>query len=307
MRKTAESVRALQRKKAPYKAKVELIRSKQLPKALYGCETAPVNESALKQLQTRIVDTLTFTTTRRSADLTFATAANGKEVDPDVAIFKNRVLGMRRARVICEENRKMIDQIMETYLEAKEPGIFEYSKANGEALKEKEESGEPMSRQRAKIRRQCKPKGAIGYLLETVHLNQACMDMEFNIWQYNQTPIRVTEVVYQVVGPQVQQMAARNRTARKEDSREECMGLKEIDREATYVMIKGATDEDMMVLNITTSRGRARHGRKRQHTKQGKRRRTCVSYVGSRKDRTTFGRATCLKKIEKWLTRNWQH
>ena len=105
MRKTAESVRALQRKRAPYKAKAELIRSKQLPKALYGCETAPVNESALKKLQTKIVDTLTFTTTRRSADLTFAVAARGMEVDPDIAIFKNRVLGMRRARVVCEENK----------------------------------------------------------------------------------------------------------------------------------------------------------------------------------------------------------
>ena len=112
MRKTAESLRALQRKKALYKAKVGLIRSKQLPKALYGCETAPVNESALTKLQTRIVDTLTFTTTMRSPDLTFAVAANGIEVGPDIAIFKNRVLGMRRARVVCEENKKRIDPIM---------------------------------------------------------------------------------------------------------------------------------------------------------------------------------------------------
>ena len=50
MRKTTDSVRALQRRKAPYKAKAELIRTKQLPKALYGCETTPVNESALKKL-----------------------------------------------------------------------------------------------------------------------------------------------------------------------------------------------------------------------------------------------------------------
>jgi hypothetical protein len=55
MRKTAESVRALQKRRAPYKAKAELIRTKQLPKALYGCETAPVNESALKKLQTKIL------------------------------------------------------------------------------------------------------------------------------------------------------------------------------------------------------------------------------------------------------------
>ena len=93
MRKTAESVRTLQRRRAPYKAKVELIKTKQLPKTLYGCETAPVNESALKKLQTNIVDTLTFTTSRRSVDLTFAAAAQGKEVDPDIEIFTCRVLG----------------------------------------------------------------------------------------------------------------------------------------------------------------------------------------------------------------------
>ena len=114
-----------------------------------------------------------------------------------------------------------------TRLELKEPGIFACSKVKGEALKEKEESGEPMSKQRVKLRRQCKPKGAIGYLLGTVHLNKACMDMDFNIWQYNQVPIRATEAAYQVVGPQVQHMAARNRIARKEDPGEECMDLKE--------------------------------------------------------------------------------
>ena len=116
----------------------------------------------------------------------------------------------------------MIDEIMKGYLAKVEPGIFEYSKAEGDAPKEKEQSGEPMSKQRAKLRRQCKPKGPIGFLLETVHINQAKIDMQFNIWQYNQTPIRTVDAAHQVIGPHVQQMAARNRTARKEDSREEC-------------------------------------------------------------------------------------
>ena len=107
-----------------------------------------------------------------------------------------------------------------------------------------------MSKQRSKLRKQCKPKGPIGYLLETVHLNQASMDMDCNIWQYNQTPIRITNAAHQVIGPQIQQMAARNRTARKEDSREECRNLREIDREATNSKNKGLTEEDMMILNV---------------------------------------------------------
>ena len=46
-------------------------------------------------------------------------------------------------------------------------------------------------------------------------------------------------------------MAARNRTARMEDTREECMDLKEIDKEATNVKIKEATENDYLILNLT--------------------------------------------------------
>ena len=158
---------------------------------MYGCETAPVNEGAFKRLQTAIVDTLTFTTPRMSVDLTFAVASHGTDVDPDVAISKNRVLGLRRARITVEANAKIVDEIMELYLKQKEPGIMEYSSENYEELKYKEDAGEPMSKQRSKIRKQCKPKGVVGYLLESAHLNRASMDLSFNIWQYNQAPIRI--------------------------------------------------------------------------------------------------------------------
>ena len=48
MRNTVDSLRVLRHKKAPYRAKTEILRAKQLPRALYGCETAPVNEGVLK-------------------------------------------------------------------------------------------------------------------------------------------------------------------------------------------------------------------------------------------------------------------
>ena len=151
MYKTVDSLRVLRYKKAPYKAKIELIRAKQLPKALYGCETAPVNEGALNKLQAAIVDTITFTTGRRSSDLTLSVATNGVEVDPDVIIFKNRVLGMRRAKALGKENEELIENIMEIYSRNKEPGIMEYSEDQIEKLKEKEDGGEPMSRQQNHI------------------------------------------------------------------------------------------------------------------------------------------------------------
>ena len=92
MRTTADGIKYMQMKQAPYKANAYLISAKKLPNALYGCDTAPGNEGALTRLQSAIVDTLTITTTRRSVDLTFAVASQGTDVDPDVVIFKHRVL-----------------------------------------------------------------------------------------------------------------------------------------------------------------------------------------------------------------------
>ena len=149
-------------------------------------------------------------------------------------------------------NEKIIAGIVEQYSKQKEPGTMDYSSDNYEALKYKEDAaGEPMSKQRSKIRKQCKPKGAVGTLLESVHLNRASMDLSFNIWQCNQAPTRIKDVAYQMLGPQVQQMAARNRTRRMEGTRVECVDLMEIDKEATNVKIENADDSDYMILNLT--------------------------------------------------------
>ena len=80
-----------------------------------------------------------------------------------------------------------------------------------------------MSREKTIACKQCKPRGVIGYLMESVHLNSASMDRSFRIWQHNQPPICVAKVACQVLGPQIQQMAARNRTRRKEDTRRDCI------------------------------------------------------------------------------------
>ena len=95
-----------------------------------------------------------------------------------------------------------------------------------------------MSKERSRIRTQCNPKGAVGYMLETLHLNAPSMDMGLNIWQYNQPPIKLKDDPYQVLGPQVQQMAARNWTRRMIGTKEECMGLEEIDKEAHIESMK---------------------------------------------------------------------
>ena len=68
---------------------------------------------------------------------------------------------------------------------------MEYSNEEYEKLHDKEKAVELVSKERSRIRKQCNPGGAVGYLLETLHLNAASMDMGLNIWQYNHPPIRI--------------------------------------------------------------------------------------------------------------------
>ena len=86
MRKSSESVVRLKMKKMPYSKKGQIVKMKLLPKALYACEMAPVNEGALSELRAELANTLTYTTTRRAADLVFAMASGKSDLDPDVEI-----------------------------------------------------------------------------------------------------------------------------------------------------------------------------------------------------------------------------
>ena len=71
MRQTASSAGRLEKHKAPYAKNVEMIRAKKPPMGLYGCELAPVNESAMRTLRSAIASCLTSTNSGRSVDLTF--------------------------------------------------------------------------------------------------------------------------------------------------------------------------------------------------------------------------------------------
>ena len=96
LEKVAEEMELLNQVKAPYGRKAMIVRSAKLPKALYGCEVAPVNERALRTLRARIAKTLAYTTEQRSTDLTFATCSNGPDLDPDIHILARRAVALRR-------------------------------------------------------------------------------------------------------------------------------------------------------------------------------------------------------------------
>ena len=117
----------------------------------------------------------------------------------------------------------------EGYQARNQPGIH---KARDDEQPE-EVGGDPTMRQRAKLRKWCRPMGPIGLLLESVHLQSASIDSQWRYCQFNQTPIDIVDGPAQLLSPLLLRAAARNRTARAEGSRKETAGLIEIDTYAT--------------------------------------------------------------------------
>ena len=82
--------------KAPYEKKEKVIRGKLLPKGLFGCESTPINETAMQKFRTAIATALTFATSKRSTDFAFAVASGRTDLDPDVEVYARRVTMYRR-------------------------------------------------------------------------------------------------------------------------------------------------------------------------------------------------------------------
>ena len=100
------------------------------------------------------------------------------------------------------------------------------------------------------MRRACKPRGPIGYLLESVHLQGAAMDKNFVVQQWNQPAIEILNVPYQHLANLIRQMCTRNRTRCEEGCRKETVELHEIDRAATKAETKKMDEQETATLNI---------------------------------------------------------
>ena len=132
MEATALEVDSLNKVKTPYEKKAKIIRNAKLPKALYGCEVAPVNETALRSLRTAVTRTLTFTTDQTSSDLTFATASHGPDLDPETSIFARRAMAVRRYFNKSKANAEKVRTIMAAYRNKREPGMHQDKELAGD-------------------------------------------------------------------------------------------------------------------------------------------------------------------------------
>ena len=125
LREAAESTDKLNFFRAPYEKKEKIIRSKLIPKGLFGCELGPINETAMRVFRTAVASCLTFVTTRRAVDLTFTAATRGNDVDPDIVVVCRTAAAARRAVAKDKGARKMMQEILERYEEKTNQGFSE--------------------------------------------------------------------------------------------------------------------------------------------------------------------------------------
>ena len=137
-----------------------------MPNALYGCEVTPVNETALRVLRSSFVRCMTYTTVRRSANLVFAMAPEGSDLDPDINIFVRRAAAARIYPTKNPANQDTMEEVARISAARKEPGIYQ----GDEILDNKELGGGPATKERATLRKEGKPEGPYGLLLESVHV-----------------------------------------------------------------------------------------------------------------------------------------
>ena len=119
-----------------------MVKGKILPMGLYGCEVAPLNEAVLTRFRGAIANVVTFTTSRRSVDLTYAVTAGKGDLGPDVEICKRRVTALGRCYHRNEEEAGMIQEINSRYTEGDEPA----TKHTKEDLQGKDELGPSVER-----------------------------------------------------------------------------------------------------------------------------------------------------------------
>ena len=135
-----------------------------------------------------MADVTTFTTTRRSLELTFAIAASERcDPDPDLEATCRRIIAFRRHATKANETGRLARRNLEDYCNAKAKGTNQ----EGEALQKKTLGGTPPSKSRMELRPQCQSHGPVGLMLETAHINAGKVDKKGLLRQHGQPPIDI--------------------------------------------------------------------------------------------------------------------
>ena len=209
------------------KFKSHLIRMAGIAKGLYGIESSPACDEAMRTFRTAISNAIAPHSSLRSIDLTFTAANCGKDLDPLVITLVRRTTMLRRMCCKHEPNDLLVREIWEKYRDAGHLG----TKTNASALASKTPRPTHGSARRQFGKNAVVPRGPIGLLLESIHEIGASLSADLDIRQHNEVDISVLRTPWQHLGHLVEDTAFRARFRAVSVDRSVLAGAIEIDRE----------------------------------------------------------------------------
>jgi hypothetical protein len=213
-----------------YEGKAHFIRSKALPKGLYGCEASHINKQAIDHLASNIVDTIAPHSTLRSPALVFSTSSGGNDLDPQVEVLVRRALATRRAQVYVPEYTIRFEALAKYYQDKKEN-------------QDKYGLGKIFF------------AGPVGLFIKSCYHYNLQVTPDRDLIQpigpdahLHELPVPLARVPYQHIRPLVQDMAIRQRTRWAQDSRTDIKGLMEIDTRVLRDALRSREPDDKRTL-----------------------------------------------------------
>ena len=169
--------------------KTRIIRTAVLPKALYGCEAAPMSEAIMRKLQIAIAKCIGSPAARASNALTFTFCSFGDDLDPEAQQFVRRSVMLRRMCAKHGGTREQAETVRAQYAQQKYVGAYQEDQGLS-LLLPSPPPGEPV---RAKWKPQSPPKGPIGLLMCSTHLCAAAIKPGFNAAQEHESDVAILQ------------------------------------------------------------------------------------------------------------------
>ena len=212
-----------------FKRKAAIIRTKAIPKALYGCEAALMHPAAQLSLTAAIKQAISPSSSQKATDLTFVTSSHGHDLDPETIIFVRRLTLLRR---MTAKRPRLLAKVQSIYRDYASNG---YTGTDVQAVHQCSTSFAPMLGQagRQAWKPHYSPFGPIGIILMQLHEKAAAMDSNLCIHMQGEPFIDVLRCPFQELRPLATGLATRARTEASSGKRAVTYTLFEVDAAAT--------------------------------------------------------------------------
>ena len=224
------------------------IRTRLLPKALYGCETGQVPETLSNALNSAVADAITKKAKHRSQSLLFSTGPSGTDLEINANILYKRIMTLRR---IIGKNRGTVNiskELVRDYRAHDYPGVLKNG-TNWDKLQP------APANNRHLWTTPFPPRGAIGFLLLSLYQVGAVVDDDLKIHRAREVPIDIVNLPIQHLKAAVWHLAKSARCAAEEKTRKDHHCLWEIDDYATKQQLNSMSAAHQRLLKVVQSAG----------------------------------------------------